>query len=132
MFQIINIELVTNASLRSAQESGIWAWDCVLMERILVIPFVLGLLGDNPMQSEFACHIGLTGKFFCRICEVWSRNWSKKKTSTAEGVGGDSGSEKSAQTDAGVGTEQGGREEVTEMLERFKRAGKVSSTWHFI
>lgn len=22
------------------------------------------------MQSELACHIGLAGKFFCRICKV--------------------------------------------------------------
>jgi hypothetical protein len=31
---------------------------------------ILALLGDNPMQSEFACHIGLGGKFFCRACWV--------------------------------------------------------------
>jgi hypothetical protein len=31
---------------------------------------VLALLGDNPMQSEFACHIGLRGKLFCRSCWV--------------------------------------------------------------
>jgi hypothetical protein len=30
----------------------------------------VALLGDNPMQSEFACHIGLMGKFFCRMCWV--------------------------------------------------------------
>lgn len=35
-----------------------------------MIPSVLALLGDNPMQSEFACHIGLRGKFFCRVCHV--------------------------------------------------------------
>lgn len=38
--------------------------------RVLLIPCVLALLGDNPMQSEFACHIGLRGKFFCRVCGV--------------------------------------------------------------
>jgi hypothetical protein len=39
---------------------------------------VLALLGDNPMQSEFACHIGLKGKFFCRAC------WVKGTDASAE------------------------------------------------
>ncbi|KAK7059475.1 hypothetical protein R3P38DRAFT_3303396 [Favolaschia claudopus] len=56
--------------LDEAQENGIWAWDSVLNEPVLVIPEVLALLGDNPMQSEFACHIGLRGKLFCRACWV--------------------------------------------------------------
>ncbi|KAF7299723.1 hypothetical protein HMN09_00978100 [Mycena chlorophos] len=56
--------------LCSAQARGIWAWDSVLNEIVLVIPSVLAMLGDNPMQSEFACHIGFRGKFFCRVCKV--------------------------------------------------------------
>jgi hypothetical protein len=36
----------------------------------LIFPTVHALLGDNPMHSEFACHIGLRGKYFCRVCEV--------------------------------------------------------------
>ena len=52
------------------QASGIWAWDCVLKEMVLVVPSVLAMLGDNPMQSEIACHVGLAGKLFCRICRV--------------------------------------------------------------
>ncbi|KAF9494386.1 hypothetical protein BDN71DRAFT_1563932 [Pleurotus eryngii] len=40
--------------LEQAQANGIWAWDCVYGEPILVIPMILALLGDNPMQSEFA------------------------------------------------------------------------------
>lgn len=31
---------------------------------------MLALLGDNPMHSEFACDIGLRGKYFCRACWV--------------------------------------------------------------
>ncbi|KAJ6569397.1 hypothetical protein B0H19DRAFT_1257049 [Mycena capillaripes] len=56
--------------LEDAQREGIWAWDIELDEPVLVIPEVLALLGDNPMQSEFACHIGLRGKLFCRACWV--------------------------------------------------------------
>lgn len=55
---------------RLCQSTGIWAWDCIEKERVLVIPSVLAILGDNPMQSEFACHIGFRGKFFCRACWV--------------------------------------------------------------
>ncbi|KAI0259241.1 hypothetical protein BC834DRAFT_833886, partial [Gloeopeniophorella convolvens] len=54
----------------AAWDTGIWAWDCVLQDRVLVIPFVAALLGDNPMQSEFACHVGQGGKYFCRICDA--------------------------------------------------------------
>ncbi|KAK6984177.1 hypothetical protein R3P38DRAFT_3333013 [Favolaschia claudopus] len=56
--------------LEESEEKGIWAWDSQENELILVIPAVLALLGDNPMQSEFACHIGLRGKLFCRACWV--------------------------------------------------------------
>ncbi|KAF8263906.1 hypothetical protein EI94DRAFT_1703635 [Lactarius quietus] len=44
--------------------------DCVHSDHVLVIPFVAALLGDNLMQSEFACHVGPGGKFLCRICNV--------------------------------------------------------------
>ena len=57
-----------------AQTTGIWAWDCVHKDKVLVIPFVLILLGDNPMQSELACHIESQGKLFCRICKVVGQN----------------------------------------------------------
>ncbi|KAI6157355.1 hypothetical protein BKA82DRAFT_4410080, partial [Pisolithus tinctorius] len=56
--------------LSNAQTHGIWAWDVQASEMILVIPAVLAMLGDNPMQSELACHVGLQGKFFCRNCWV--------------------------------------------------------------
>ncbi|KAF7358543.1 hypothetical protein MVEN_00905200 [Mycena venus] len=56
--------------LEKAQGEGIWVWDVEFNEPVLVIPEVLALLGDNPMQSKFACHIGLRGKLFCRACWV--------------------------------------------------------------
>ena len=58
--------------LRTAWDGGIWAWDYVLQACVPMIPFVAVLLDDNPMQSEFACHISQAGKFFCRICDVKS------------------------------------------------------------
>ncbi|KAK1236064.1 hypothetical protein PQX77_000704 [Marasmius sp. AFHP31] len=56
--------------ISDAQEHGIWAWDIEDDSPVLLLVWVLALLGDNPMQSEFACHIGLRGKFFCRTCFV--------------------------------------------------------------
>ncbi|ESK81655.1 hypothetical protein Moror_3234 [Moniliophthora roreri MCA 2997] len=56
--------------LDQAQADSVSAWDCVLDEEVLVLPWVLTLLGDNPMQSEFAAHVGLVGKFFCQVCKV--------------------------------------------------------------
>lgn len=57
--------------LSIAQKEGIWAWDGETEEPVLIFPVILALLGDNPMHSEFACHVGLRGRFFCRTCSVW-------------------------------------------------------------
>src|SRR5882762_6469214 len=62
--------MLTGIQSSEAQDKGIWAWDCLTEEPVLLIPVILALLGDNPMQSQFACHIGLGGKFFCRACWV--------------------------------------------------------------
>ncbi|KAL0058380.1 hypothetical protein AAF712_014941, partial [Marasmius tenuissimus] len=66
-----------------AQAEGIEAWDCLYGEDILVIPWVLALLGDNPMQSEFACHIGLAGKLFCRVCKVKGKDSTSNDSPSA-------------------------------------------------
>ncbi|KAH9044117.1 hypothetical protein EDB83DRAFT_2507524 [Lactarius deliciosus] len=58
------------SQLEVAWDTGVWAWDCVHEDHVLVIPFVAALLGDNPMQSEFACHVGPGGKMICRVCQV--------------------------------------------------------------
>ncbi|KAI6028188.1 hypothetical protein EDC04DRAFT_2869143 [Pisolithus marmoratus] len=70
--------------LGEAQETGIWAWDCIHKERVLVIPSVLALLGDNPMQSELACHVGSMGKYFCCICNVKGHDSQEMTTTTAD------------------------------------------------
>jgi hypothetical protein len=64
----------------------------VLNELVLVNVTVLALLGDNPMQSEFACHIGMLGKFFCRICKVHGKDAINPSTVSA---GSDNNSETS-------------------------------------
>lgn len=58
-------------------------------EDVLVIPWVLALLGDNPMQSEFACHIGMRGKQYCRVCKVVG----KTREQAVEEDEGDEGNE---------------------------------------
>ncbi|KAJ7038972.1 hypothetical protein C8F04DRAFT_1321658 [Mycena alexandri] len=65
------IEAVT-AMLHEARQKGISVWDCEYKEWILIIPWFLAFQGDNPMASEFASHVGMKGKFFCRICKAKS------------------------------------------------------------
>ncbi|KAF7965797.1 hypothetical protein HWV62_41769 [Athelia sp. TMB] len=92
--------------LEELQQDGIWAWDCVESQPVLLIPMVLALLGDNPMQSEFACHIGLRGKFFCRACWVKGRDDlaenGEQSFNTAEG---DSGSDAASVAESTVNSE---------------------------
>ncbi|KAF8515093.1 hypothetical protein JB92DRAFT_3156825 [Gautieria morchelliformis] len=68
--------------LRTCQTAGIWAWDCVYREMVLILVWVLALLRDNPMRSESACHRGLLAKFFCRCC------WVKGSDARPDGVVG--------------------------------------------
>ncbi|KAJ7640099.1 hypothetical protein DFH06DRAFT_1271580 [Mycena polygramma] len=58
--------------LKEAQEKGIEVWDCEFEDWVLIIPWFLAFQGDNPMSSEFASHIGMKGKFFCRVCKAKS------------------------------------------------------------
>ncbi|KAJ7443599.1 hypothetical protein B0H11DRAFT_1747920 [Mycena galericulata] len=91
--------------LEAAQKDGIWAWDCELNKLVLMIPAVLALLGDNPMQSEFACHIGLRGKFFCQACWVKGsdnagENDGDDQSTAVRGGGNDSDAENQGGSDA--------------------------------
>ncbi|KAE9398997.1 hypothetical protein BT96DRAFT_957440 [Gymnopus androsaceus JB14] len=49
--------------LEKSQTEGIWAWDSYLNDLVLVIPSVLAMLGDNPMQRRLFCRVcGVSGK----------------------------------------------------------------------
>ncbi|KAF5384421.1 hypothetical protein D9615_003216 [Tricholomella constricta] len=71
--------------LEESQEHGVWAWDAATREMVLLIIIVLAMLGDNPMQSELACHIGLKGKFFCRNCWVKGSDQSESPPTATHG-----------------------------------------------
>ena len=68
-----------------ARRLGIVVWDVQAKEHVLVVPWVLAFLGDNPMSSEFASHIGMQGKCFCRRCKVKGSDTKHR----AEGEEGD-------------------------------------------
>lgn len=70
-------------SIREAQAVGIWAYDCFTKELVLLIIWVLALLGDNLMQSEFACHAGLRARFFCHMC--WVKGYDAEDADDAMG-----------------------------------------------
>lgn len=98
------------------------------------MPFVLAMLGDNPMQSEFACHIGLHGKLFCRAC------WVRGKDSTGdEGQAGDTGLDNqdihgragmgvSDDGESDAGSSQGSQSDFTSDDDDQSDEGSVNST----
>ncbi|KAG8692786.1 hypothetical protein FRC08_009539 [Ceratobasidium sp. 394] len=69
--------------LSEARTNGVVAYDCELGEEVVAIPWVYAMQGDNPMQSELCSHIGMTGKFFCRVCHV--RGKDKERGEEDEG-----------------------------------------------
>ncbi|KAJ7502333.1 hypothetical protein B0H11DRAFT_1712900, partial [Mycena galericulata] len=106
--------------LEDAQGNGIWAWDIEYNEPVLVIPEVLALLGDNPMQSEFACHIGLRGKLFCRACWVKGTDAMEDDsgdiTARQPEANSDGGSDRASAAGSDYGSDAKGRRKVRETM----------------
>ncbi|KAJ3920045.1 hypothetical protein F5877DRAFT_89667 [Lentinula edodes] len=110
--------------LEQGQLEGIWVWDIQRQAMVLIIPVVLAMLGDNPMQSEFACHVGLAGKFFCRCCFVKGRDAEDETAVPAPGPVSDDVSVQSDLSNTGdEGTKKRGRRKETmqELIARAKQ-----------
>ncbi|KAG8719403.1 hypothetical protein FRC09_011168 [Ceratobasidium sp. 395] len=78
MLEAITKELV------NVRKHGVVAYDCQMGEDVLFIPWVYAMQGDNPMQSELCSHIGLNGKFFCRVCHVRGKDQDRKVQEQSE------------------------------------------------
>jgi hypothetical protein len=98
----------------------------VHQERVLVLPFIIALPADNPMQSELACHIGMKGKFFCWICTVGGNDKEPEAQDADENRHPDNESEGGSASE----TEQPKRgkkrlETMAEMIDRVRRFTRV-------
>ncbi|KAG1847729.1 hypothetical protein F4604DRAFT_1883990 [Suillus subluteus] len=126
--QLEQVEIMIPVKFTESWKQGIWGWDCVHEEYVLVIPSVLALLGDNPMQSEMACHIGSMGKYFCRICKVKGHNaTAAQPEDTDHSVGEASGSESDAHADAPPKSiQKRAKETMEEMLNHTAKFGVVT------
>lgn len=85
-----------------------------------MIPAVLAIFGDNPMQSELACHVGLAGKFFCQNCWVKGRDTVGKEELADNDANSDSDSVCTASTQS----EGSGQEELAPAPGRKKQKHK--------
>jgi hypothetical protein len=125
---------------REAWETGIWAWDHVHQEKVLVIPSVFALLGDNPMQSEMACHIGLMGKFFCRVCGVKGTDRTQVSSASAhaddnsndsDGRNAGSGEDEDTGSSQATGSVKRVQETMEQIVSRVRNFVKVSCCQRF-
>ncbi|KAJ7694731.1 hypothetical protein B0H14DRAFT_3659912 [Mycena olivaceomarginata] len=90
---------------------------------------VLALLGDNPMQSEFACHIGLRGKLFCRACWVKGTDALDLKRSNVPDDGSVAGSDGGGAGSAGHGSDLSDVSDSSGTgSQKAKKGGKVKET----
>jgi hypothetical protein len=106
-------------SYRACQDTGIWAWDVETREWVLIVPWVLAMLGDNPMQSEIACHVGLMGRMFCRICNVIGRFSGNKGEDESEAA-----AENQSDSASSIGTDLDPDNEPHQTSSTRKKSGK--------
>ncbi|KAJ3804621.1 hypothetical protein F5876DRAFT_82864 [Lentinula aff. lateritia] len=119
--------------LEQGQSEGIWAWDILCQAMVLVIPVVLAMLGDHPMQSEFACHVGLAGKFFSCCCFVKGWDAEDEVHGPAQDPVPDNISVQSETSDAGdrVGKKGSCRKKtIQELVAQAKRFVGISEPRH--
>ena len=113
----------------------------MLSELVLVIPSVLAILGDNPMQSELSSHIGLLGKFFCRSCFVKGQERSNESNEDGQGsattrsnsVNQESDAESNASSDDSVEKQSAGKgkkkpESLADLVARTREFLSVNET----
>ncbi|KAJ6625266.1 hypothetical protein B0H10DRAFT_2161888 [Mycena sp. CBHHK59/15] len=66
------------ASIKEAFAEPVVAWDCEAKEEVLLHPYALLFVGDNPMQAELCSCAGLNTNFFCRTCQAGgTREWKQ-------------------------------------------------------
>ncbi|KAG1735951.1 uncharacterized protein EDB91DRAFT_1238171 [Suillus paluster] len=92
--------------LEESWKQGIWTWDCVHEEYVLVIP-------------SMACHIGSMGKYFCHICKVKGHNASSAESNLAQAAAA-----QPEDTNHSVG-EKRAKETMEEMVTWVKRFVKI-------
>lgn len=110
---------------RYVEENGIWAYDVEHREMVLVTTAVLAMLGDNPMQSEFACHVGLRGKFFCRCCWAKGFDAAEVEAEADDDDEDDSGGSERSSIGAGNQSRKKHFETLSAMISRVTRFMKV-------
>ncbi|KAJ3559218.1 hypothetical protein NM688_g473 [Phlebia brevispora] len=71
------------AVLTELRQEGLEVWDSHFREHVLLIVWALAFEGDNPMASEIANHVGMSGTMFCRICHGKGLDASRRREGDA-------------------------------------------------
>ena len=69
--------------MKQAWQDSISAFDCSTRQTVHLLPYLLLIIGDNPMQAVWASSAGMNGSFPCRFCRCGGTRQDKKST---EGV----------------------------------------------